>query len=308
MAARWLILGCGYVGRELGRRALRCGVLVTAVTRNADFAEELRRDGFSSVVVADIADDDWHAAANGEFDAVINCVSSGRTGVDGFRRSYVEGQRSFSRWLKQGRVRSAVYTSSTSVYPQTGGELVDESFPTRPATEASQLLLEAEEIFRAATAPLCSGYVFRLAGIYGPHRHHLLDRLLTGETTFPGSGSDVLNLIHRDDVCSAVERVLDPDLPGVPPGVYNVCSGQHPSRRDVVDWLAARLDRPKPVFDSSLMSPRQKRRVLPGGSVPCRRIASLRFQTLSGWTPRYADFRDGYEMILREIDRKPETQ
>lgn len=298
MAARWLILGCGYVGRELGRRALRRGVKVGAVTRNPEQAGLLRQEGLAPVVTADLADGDWHAAAGGGYDAVINCVSAGRRGLEGYRRSYVEGQRSVVRWLQQGGAKRAVYTGSTSVYAQTDGEWVDEHSPADPSTPAAALLLEAEGIFLAATGPALPGYVLRLVGIYGPQRHYILDQLAAGETTFAGDGGDVLNLIHRDDVCSAIERILDTGQTVVPPGIYNICSGEHPLRRDIVNWLAAQLNRAPPVFDPGLTTPRRQRRALPNGRIPCRRIVAERFRTAANWQPRYPDFKSGYRMIL----------
>ncbi len=303
MSAKWLILGCGYVGRELGRRAIGRGVTVAAVTRNAIQAQALAEDGFAPVVTAELGSSDWHQPVGCEYDAVINCVSGGRRGLEGYRQSYVAGQQSLVAWARQSGVPRAVYTSSTSVYPQVDGETVDENAPTEPATPAGRLLLEAESIFQTSPPPWAQAYILRLTGIYGPGRHYILDQLLQGEMTFAGGGDDILNLIHRDDICSAIERLLDPSLPVVESGIYNLCSGDHPQRRELVCWLAEQLGLAEPIFDPSQSSPRQRRRALADGRVPVRRIVADRFRSAADWSPRYPDFRSGYRDILAAIQQ-----
>ena len=121
-----VILGCGFVGGEIARQALERGLRVTALTRNAERAASLRQLG-AAAVVADLASEAWHAEV-GQADWALNCVSSGGGGVEAYRRSYLDGMKSVLKWASAGGSPDTLaYTSSTSVYPQGGGVIVDET-------------------------------------------------------------------------------------------------------------------------------------------------------------------------------------
>src|SRR5437868_6697375 len=87
---RLVIFGCGYVGSEVARQGIRRGLQVTALTRNEAKASLLREAG-ATVVLADLASGDWHREIAGGADLVLNCVSSGGGGIEGYRKSYLGG-------------------------------------------------------------------------------------------------------------------------------------------------------------------------------------------------------------------------
>ncbi|MFA6286247.1 MAG: NAD-dependent epimerase/dehydratase family protein [Opitutaceae bacterium] len=282
------IFGAGYVGAEVARQAVARGVRVTALTRNAGKAEALRALGVATVV-ADLADDDWrnHPALAGGADFALNCVSSGGGGADGYRRSYVEGMRSVLAWAGRVPVGTIVYTSSTSVYPQDDGARVDETAPTDGAGENGKILLEAEALLSAWSG---RGFALRLAGIYGPRRHHLLDQLRDGAGVVAGRGDHHLNLIHRDDIAGAVWATLAAPAGGVG-GVFNVADDGAAPKSEVINWLAARLGVAEPIFSGA---PATGRRAV----TPDRVIANDKIKRALGWRPRYPTFREGYAAIL----------
>ena len=132
---------------------------------------------------------------------------------------------------------------------------------------------------------------FRLAGIYGPGRHHLLDQLQAGATVFSGSGVSHLNLIHRDDSVSAIMAGLEaPALFGNE--IFNVTDGQPARRAEVGAWLATQLGASAPMFDGTVKTRRG------GGLTPDRQISSLKIQQMLGWQPQFPDYRAGYRAIL----------
>src|SRR3954462_342252 len=96
-AKHLLIFGCGYVGSELARQAIGRGHRVSALTRNPQKASDLRALGIN-VVVADLAESSWHHHFANGADYVLNAVSSGGGGADGYRRSYVAGMTSILQW------------------------------------------------------------------------------------------------------------------------------------------------------------------------------------------------------------------
>lgn len=287
---RLVIFGCGYVGSALARAAVAAGASVEALTRNPEKAAVLRAAGLAEVVVADLAADAWHRQITGSADFVVNCVSSG--GPDAYRQSYVEGMKSVLTWAARGAaaVGTFVYTSSTSVYPQGGGVVVDETAPAEGATPNGAIIRESEVLLQHAAA-VRRHFILRLAGIYGPDRHHLLDQLRAGADQLGGSGTHRLNLAHRDDIVTAILACLRaPATAGS--DLFNVADSSPALRAEVVTWLAARLGRPVPAFDGSATARRG------GAPMPDRIISSARIQRVLGWRPQYPDYRAGYEKLL----------
>ena len=185
-----------------------------------------------------------------------------------------------------------LYTSSTSVYPQGGGAVVEEIAAADGATANGKVIRESEILLEKVSAAACRRwFVLRLAGIYGPGRHHLLNQLREGVTELGGSGAHRLNLVHRDDIVSAVLACLTaPD--GIGSQVFNVADTAPAAREEVVRWLAGQLRRPMPVFDGV---PGTRRG---GEPMPDRIIASGKIQRVLGWRPQYADYKSGFGAIL----------
>lgn len=284
-----VVFGAGYVGAALARAAAARGARVWALTRNADKAAALAADGISTVV-ADLAASDWHGLLPVEAEFVVNCVSSGGGGVEGYRRSYVEGLNSILAWGGAARrPGTLVYTGSTSVYPQDGGVRVDETAPTGVGEGTAAILLEAE---RRARAWPGRSFVLRLAGIYGPGRHHLLNALRAGAAEVAGVGDHRLNLIHRDDIVAAILAVLAAPA-ALAGGIFNVADDGTAAKAEVAAWLSARLGRPAPAFTGSPAGGR--RRVTPD-----RVIANDRLKAVLGWRPQFPSYREGYAAILAD--------
>jgi nucleoside-diphosphate-sugar epimerase len=292
-----VIFGCGYVGSAVARAATDRGWRVTAVTRNAAKALLLREAGIATVE-ADLTGDAWHDRVPAAPEFAVNCVSSGGGGLDGYRQSYVGGMASIVSWAaRHGPVDTMVYTSSTSVYPQDGGVLVNESAPTDAAAERGQILLEAERRLRDANegrggdgAPACwrRWFILRLAGIYGPQRQHLVEQVRSGEVS--GTGQAHLNLIHRDDAATAILGCLTAPA-GVRDEIFNLADDGAATKAGIVDWLAGRLGVKAPGFSGL---PAGERRTV----TPDRIISNARIKERLGWRPHYPTYRDGYANLL----------
>lgn len=282
-----MVLGAGYVGGNVAKIALAAGARVTVLTRNPTTACELQNMG-CAVVVADLATKAWHGHISSP-DFVLNSVAAGRAGVAGYQQSYVDGAHSIIEWGQiHGASAHLVYTSSTSVYPQGGGALVDEDSEVAPSDERSALLIEAEQTM--ATQWRGASTVLRLAGIYGPGRHYLLDQLATGVTELPGQGEHHLNLIHRDDIASAIIAAWSRGQE-TPSRHYNVVDDGRVTKRELVTWLANRLGRETLAFSGQPAVGRRPVR-------PDRIISNVRLKTELDWEPRYPTFREGYTAIL----------
>lgn len=289
-ARHLVIFGAGYVGGEVARQAVARGLRVTALTRNPEKARVLAEAGVQ-VIVDDLAAESWHAhaALKDGVDLVLNCVSSGGGGVEGYRHSYVDGMKSVLAWASRARVGALVYTSSTSVYPQDGGVTVDEDTSVEATRLAGSAIVEAEDLLLAAKVAE-RRFVLRLAGIYGPGRHYLVDQLRDGSGEVAGVGTHRLNLIHRDDIAGAIWAAFDAS-PNVPGGVFNVADDGAAPKAEIAAFLAKKLGVPTPRFTGEPAGGR--RRVTPD-----RVIANDRIKRVLGWRPIYPSYREGYAAIL----------
>jgi nucleoside-diphosphate-sugar epimerase len=294
LPASVMIFGCGYLGTALAQCLLEQGVRVGALTRSAAQAARLRALGLDEVIEAELSGRAWHLKVAGHYQAVVNCVSSAGGGIAGYRQSYVDGQRSILEWAQSKQILRYVYTSSSSVYAQTGGVTVDETADTSGAPPTGQVLLEAEAMLAAAVLP--HWYVLRLTAIYGPGRHYLLDQLRSGDGEIPGRGDYVLNMIRLEDIVLAICAALAGEAPA---GIYNIADNAPALKAEVLTYLAQQLALPEPVFKPEIVSQRLQRR---GGQMPHRFVSNKKARSLLNWSPKYPSFREGYTALLKDSD------
>ena len=131
------------------------------------------------------------------------------------------------------------YLSTTGVYGNTDGALVDECSVLNPTTERSKHRLAAEQswlgLSRIHDLPI---HVFRLAGIYGPGRN-TLKQVLAGRAQRIEQPGHKFARIHVEDIA----RVLTASIAKPDPGeAYNVCDDEPASQSDVVAFACKILD------------------------------------------------------------------
>lgn len=286
---RALIMGTGYVGLALGKELARRGHEVFGVRRSADVSRELANAGIKPLI-ADVTEPASLAALPQAFDWVVNCVSSSHGGADDYRRVYLQGAQNLVDWFSQSPTAKLVYTSSTGVYGQNDGSLVDESAPTEPPTDTGRVLVETEHVYLdAARRRNVPAVVLRVAGIYGPARGWWLRQLLAGEARIEGGGRRYLNMIHRDDVVGCIIAALERGLPGA---VYNAVDDEPVTQGDFLTWLAEKLHHPPPPAVPENADLNRKR------GVTNKRISNRKLKAQLGYAFRYPTFREGYALEL----------
>ncbi len=287
MSKKLVIFGCGYLGSELARQALELGWHVSAVTRNGDTAASLNDAGVHKVVVADLDDKSWQSEIDSTQDFVVNCVGAASDDLNGYLKSYVDGQDSVVKWARDGKVGTYVFTSSSSVYPQAERQLIDETASSDGVSERGGLLLAAEQLGFPGGGGIGRSFILRLSGLYGPDRHLFLDNVRKGVSQ-SGDGDRILNLIHRDDAVSAIFAVLQAGGENIG-RIYNVSDGNPSPRAEIVGWLAEKLGVDAPSFSGS-----------DGSHAPNRKISNNRIRDELNWSPAFPSFREGYNSILKK--------
>lgn len=283
---RVAILGCGYVGLELGRQLTDAGHDVVGVRRSEDGCGAIRDAGFDAVQ-ADVTDDGALARVP-DADAVVFAASSGGRDAAAARRVYVEGLRTAVDHFggRETPPEQFVYTSSTGVYGDHGGDWVDEDTPLEPTTAKTRVLVEAERVARERPAEHgVDGRVVRFAGLYGPGRYRL-ERYLDGPVV-----EGYLNMLHRDDAAGVVRFALaETDDP-----VLLAVDDEPVSKPDFAAWLADACGVPRPAvetraerLDADGLSEAARRRLTTSKRCSNRRLRER------GYAFDYPTFREGY--------------
>jgi nucleoside-diphosphate-sugar epimerase len=288
---RVAILGCGYVGLELGRQLVDDHQVV-GVRRSDEGIAAIEATGMDSVR-ADVTDADDLARVP-DADAVVFAASSGGRGVDAAREIYVDGLRTAIERFgsRENSPDRLVYTSSTGVYGDHDGGWVDEATPIEPTTDKTEVLAEAERVAREdAAAHGIDETVARFAGLYGPDRYRL-ERYVEGPVT-----EGYLNMIHRDDAAGTVRFLLEAGL--ARDEVLLVVDDEPVSKWEFADWLADQCGMPEPpkrtkaerLADEGL-SAAAKRRI-----ETSKRCSNDRLREL-GYEFTYPTYREGYRAAI----------
>lgn len=281
-----VILGCGYIGIELGRQLQ--DERVVGVRRSAAGIDAIEAAGFEAVQ-ADLTDPDALATVP-DAETLVFAASSGGRGAEAAREIYVDAQQTA---LDHFATRSDspdryIYTSSTGVYGDHDGDWVDESTAIEPTTEKTTVLAEAERVALESAADLgIDGTVARLAGLYGPDRYRL-HRYIDGPVT-----EGYLNMVHQEDVAGAIRHLLSEDL--ARDEVVLVVDDEPVSKWEFADWLAEEcgVDAPpkrtkEERLDDDDISEAGKRRVLTSKRCDNSKLRDL------GCEFEYPTFREGY--------------
>jgi len=244
---------------RVAARWLADGARVFGVTRTLQRADQLAQAGIEPIV-ADISvpGDLSMFSPVGDLATLFWSVGFDRAGNASHRDIHIEG---FSRLLGvlSGQPR-VIYSSSTGVWGDEDGKIINEQTPAQPTRENGRVLLDAESLLRSHR--LGPGVVLRFAGLYGPGRLPRWAELQAGKP-IPADPESWLNLIHVDDAASVVCAVAasqkvsqneDVGTPGpaqnlLPRPLYVVSDGVPVRRREWYGHLAMLAKSPPPTWD-----------------------------------------------------------
>lgn len=232
-----VIIGCGDIGRRVGKILQERGEAVLATAKTEESAENLREKGFETVV--------------GNFDYQGDAPS---VPVHGRQVYYFMppqgGGKSDYRMLNFCRNLSAencplklVYISTSGVYGDCGGELVTEETPINPQTARALRRASAESQLHEQAERL--GFelvILRVTGIYGPGRLPVA-RIMQGHPVLKPEDASFTNRIHTFDLVQVCLAAMEK---GEHCDIFNVCDGQQSSMTDYFLAVADLYDLPRP--------------------------------------------------------------
>jgi nucleoside-diphosphate-sugar epimerase len=267
VTSRLVLLGGGFTGAAVARRALADGARVAATTRDRARVAALEKTGVEAIVLPTWTAEALAAHVDEATRVVVTFPPDGVT----------------DRAVAKGVARAAavVYVSSTGVYGDVRGR-VDDDTPARGTSARATARLEAEAVWRDVGA-----VVVRAPGIYGPERGvHV--RLARGTFRIPGDGTSFVSRIHVDDLAATLWALA---ARGARDATFVTGDAEPATHLTVVEWLCRAMRLPLPPHapleevDETLRND--------------RRVDGSRLQEWVGLPLAYPTYREGFAQCLR---------
>ncbi len=226
-------LGYGYTAQFLARYLISKNWRVSASIRSGDVSQ----------TVEGVLLKPFETLNEKDFDSVTHILISIPPAATGDPVLMRNQNKLFKR---SKTLRWIGYLSATSVYGDAKGLLVSETSPVKPSNNRAKYRLLAEKswlnLFTTSQLPV---HIFRLAGIYGPHRN-VFQRITTGKTQVIDESKIKFSRIHVEDIVKVLFASM---LKPVAGQIYNICDDKAAKQSDVLKYAADLLQiaLPKPV-------------------------------------------------------------
>lgn len=271
--ARLLVLGCGFTGTEVARRAIAAGHHVVATIRGHERREGLERLGVELHVLPALTAD-WVARRVGpNVNVLVAFAPDGRTDAE----------------IAPALLGAAhtVYVSTTGVYGAQRGR-IDETTPVDGAEPRARERLAAERCYREFGAT-----IVRAAGIYGPGRGlHL--RVQSGTFRIPGDGTNVVSRVHVADLARMILGIFAQAREGRRGDVFVAADDAPVPQIEAIAWLCRRM--------GFAMPPHVPLDEAPATLRHDRAVDNQRIKSWTGLSLLYSSYREGFEACLAEPD------
>ena len=171
-----------------------------------------------------------------------------------------------------------------------------EDAPAEPAGETSRLLVETENLLATAVRERkFPAVILRVAGIYGPERGHLFQQYLRNEARIAGQGERILNMIHRDDLVTAIITALKSGRSGE---IYNASDDEPVAQIHFFRWLSETLGKNMPPFATEAENAQRKR------GLTNKKVSNRKLKMELGVQLKFPTFRQGYTAEILRLDRE----
>ena len=287
-----LIVGCGYVGRRLGRQLRSAGVPVTGLVRSDDSVVAVREAGIEPLQL--------------DLDQPL---APGVIPAAGRELYYFappppqgEGDPRMARVLEQldagKRPQRVVYISTSGVYGDSGGDWIDESFPLNPGTPRGRRRLAAEgALLTWAEQTGVPVVILRVPGIYGPGKLPL-ERIRQGLPILREADCPYTNRIQVDDLITACRAAMERGEPGA---AYNVADGHPSTMADYFARIAAAAGLAPPPTVSREEAAEKLSKGMQAFMNESKRLDNRRLREELGVELRYTELEAGLAASLAEM-------
>lgn len=280
------IIGCGDVGTRCAT-LLREHHRITAARRNIDALPAW--PGKRHCDVGDATSLGW--LADHPTDVLIYSLAAASFQDADYQLAYVTGVQNVLSALADQltSVKRVIFVSSTGVYHQDDGSVVDENSATKPVRFNGQRVLEGERLVNATGKGSC----VRFSGIYGPGRLRMINRVASGNFT-PAAKAKLTNRIHVDDCAGALAHIVGLVESDAVENCYLASDDRPASNVEVETFIATELG-------LTYTAAAETNSYNAGGRIAGSKICSNARLRASGYEFLYPDFESGYRQLIGSL-------
>lgn len=279
---RLLVVGCGDVARR-AFPALAERYRVTALLRSPDAP---LAPGSIAARRGDLDLPGTLASLAGAADRVLHLAPPGESGNRDARTANLVAALDNAEMLP----RRVVYISTSGVYGDCGGDLVDETRPVNPQTDRAARRVDAErQLLGWGAARGVEVLVLRVPGIYAANRLPL-ERLRKGTAALVAAEDVYTNHIHADDLAAICVAALEHGTPG---GVYNASDDSVMKMGEYFDLVADSFGLPRPPRVTRAAAAERMSPMLLSFMNESRRLVNVRMKQELGVRLHYPTVREG---------------
>lgn len=213
------ILGCGWLGKELGKHLISKNYRVKGSTTSLAKFEHLAKEQIEPFLITLPATSDenhfWHA------DILVIAFPPGLR--KGNASDFAKKIETIHEQIAQRKYKKVIYVSSTSVYKNDG------TVKSEGDADISHILYQEEQTLSQACQKTSTPiFIARCGGLMGydrfPCKYYSIEKPIAGANA-------KVNYIHRDDVVLILSLFMENlQLQGT----FNLVCEEHPTREDVL--------------------------------------------------------------------------
>jgi len=232
------VLGCGWLGLPLAQRMVSLGFDVNGSTTTPEKISLLKEESINPFLIRCDPQIEEEGLED-FFQSKILFLTIP------FKRHlknptiYQQQIDSIISHVETSNVSYVIFSGSTAVYPDTIGEAFEDKV-FEPQNPRAKVLLDIEGSLLNNNH--FKSTILRFAGLYGGER--LIGRFLASNRIREKTGH-FANLVHQDDCVNIVSQIIQKQIYGE---ILNVCSDQHPTKKDLYTQAALGRGLNTPTF------------------------------------------------------------
>ena len=263
-----LFIGYGKTSQRVAKQLFELGYQVTTISRSP------KTDLYANHLIQDIHQLDLMQVK--PIDYVYILLAPSERGVDAYRETYFASTKPIIQALKNHPIKKIIAVSSTRVYGENSGEIIDDESLIQPIDEQGEILYAMEKAYLNAFPEQCC--VVRPSGIYGTSVERMI-KLAKTTLTYPNIHWS--NRIHIDDLVAFLVHMLHVEHFEK---TY-ICSDSIPiPLYKIIQWFQQKLDLPQLVLEAEQLS---------GKKIMAQRMLK------SGFQLKHQDCFDEYLKLLK---------
>ncbi|WP_300433913.1 NAD(P)H-binding protein [Christiangramia sp.] len=245
------ILGCGWLGMELGKRLRKENHEVRGSVTSMEKFAEVRAAGivpYSIKLFEKGIQGDIRSFLSGTDLLIVDVPPGLRKNPD---INFVKKIKNLIPYIEKSHLQKVIFTSSTSVYKDTEDfTTYDENSNTDNSKNVSVQLRNVELLF--LNNENFNASIIRFGGLIGEKRHPV--NHLSGKTGVKNPEAPI-NLVHQEDCIQAIFTLMKKDKDN---SVWNLVYPDHPAKKEYYSKIATDRGLEVPQFDISESSKGKK--------------------------------------------------